>query len=108
MIKTSAHEILSKATGHMSDRASTYDSPGGERSIHKARVMFNLLTDNQGMTSDERAWLFMVILKLVRSQQGDVRLDNYEDAAAYVALAGESAMQERNVPVPKTGDIQHV
>jgi len=55
--------------------------------------MFNTLT-GVGLT-DEQGWLFMVCLKMVRAQQGRYRADSYEDGAAYFALAGESAAQER-------------
>ncbi len=82
-----AEEILTKAAGHLADRAKTYDKPEGERSMEKTVAMFNTLTGTQLTT--EQGWLFMVILKMVRSQQGDYKADNYEDGAAYFALAGE-------------------
>jgi len=37
----------------------------------------------------------MEILKMVRASQGEFRADNYEDGAAYAALAGEAAARER-------------
>jgi len=86
-----AHEILTKAAGHMEDRARTYDSPQGERSIHKTVEMFRALTGID-MTS-EQGWLFMCCLKMVRTQQGEFKSDNYEDLAAYAALAAESASE---------------
>lgn len=82
-----AEEILTKAAGHLADRAKTYDKPEGERSMEKTVQMFNTLADTQLTT--EQGWLFMVILKMVRSQQGEYRADNFEDGAAYFALAGE-------------------
>lgn len=82
-----AEEILTKAAGHLADRAKTYDKPEGERSMEKTVQMFNTLAGTQLTT--EQGWLFMVILKMVRSQQGDYKTDNYEDGAAYFALAGE-------------------
>ena len=90
---TSAAHILQTAAKHMEDRAATYDQQGGERSIHKTVTMFNILT-GAGLT-DEQGWLFMTCLKMVRAQQGRYRADSYEDGAAYFALAGESAAQER-------------
>lgn len=101
--KTTAPAILKTAIKHMEDRAATYDQPQGERSMGKTVTMFNLLTDRKlndlglayhGVTEEE-GWLFMVCLKMVRSQQGDYRADSYEDGAAYFALAGESASKER-------------
>jgi hypothetical protein len=88
-----AADILQTAAQHMQERAATYDQPQGERSISKTVTMFNILT-GAGLT-DEQGWLFMVCLKMVRAQQGRYRADSYEDGAAYFALAGESAAQER-------------
>lgn len=88
-----APQILRTAIGHMEERAATYDQPQGERSISKTVTMFNILT-GAGLT-DEQGWLFMTCLKMVRAQQGRYRADSYEDGAAYFALAGESAAQER-------------
>jgi len=88
-----AGSILNTAAQHMQERAATYDQQGGERSIHKTVTMFNILT-GAGLT-DEQGWLFMTCLKMVRAQQGRYRADSYEDGAAYFALAGESAAQER-------------
>lgn len=88
-----AHDILTVAAKHMQDRAATYDQPQGERSISKTVAMFNTLTGNT--LTDEQGWLFMACLKMVRAQQGGYRADSYEDGAAYFALAGESAAQER-------------
>lgn len=90
---TSAAHILHTAAQHMQDRATTYDQPQGERSISKTVTMFNTLTGH-GLT-EEQGWLFMTCLKMVRAQAGRYRSDSYEDGAAYFALAGESAAQER-------------
>ena len=88
-----AGSILNTAAKHMEDRAATYDQQGGERSIGKTVAMFNTLTEH-GLT-EEQGWLFMTCLKMVRAQAGRYRADSYEDGAAYFALAGESAAQER-------------
>jgi len=88
-----APQILKTAIGHMEERAATYDQPQGERSMGKTVAMFNALTGNT--LTDEQGWLFMACLKMVRAQQGGYRADSYEDGAAYFALAGESAAQER-------------
>lgn len=88
----SAHGILDKASGHMKDRATTYDSPEGERSMAKTVAMFNELHDQN--VTEVQGWQFMEILKMVRSSQGDFRSDNFEDGAAYCALAGEAAALE--------------
>lgn len=92
----SAVNILEKAADHLKNRADTYDSPGGERSIGATVQAFNAITGDGLMNSEERGWLFMAILKMVRSQQGNYKADNYEDLAAYSALMGEAACEERN------------
>lgn len=92
----SAIELLEKAAGHLKDRAETYDKPDGERSIGATVAAFNAVTGDGLMNSVERGWLFMTLLKMVRSQQGEYKADNYEDGAAYVGLMGESACIERN------------
>lgn len=88
-----AASMLQSALGHMEDRAKTYDAPGGERSMGKTVSAFNTITGLQ--LSEEQGWLFMEILKQVRSQQGNYRADNYEDMVAYAALRGECAARER-------------
>lgn len=92
----SAVDILEKAAGHLKDRADTYDKPDGERSIGATVQAFNAITGDGLMNSAERGWLFMALLKMVRSQQGNYKADNYEDLAAYSALMGEAACEERN------------
>ena len=88
-----AASILTAALGHMEDRAKTYDAPGGERSMGKTVAAFNIITGHT--LTEEAGWLFMEILKQVRSQQGNYRADSYEDLVAYAALRGECAARER-------------
>lgn len=88
-----AASMLTAALGHMEDRAKTYDAPGGERSMGKTVSAFNIITGME--MTEEQGWLFMEILKQVRSQQGNYRADNYEDMVAYAALRGECAARER-------------
>lgn len=90
-----ASEIVEQALKHMRDRAATYDRPDGERSIGATVEAFNAITGDGLMNTEERGWLFMLLLKAVRSQQGEYRADSYEDGAAYFALAGEAAFKER-------------
>ena len=95
VVKVSAPDVLSAGAKHMNDRAAMYDTPGGERSIGATVRAFNAITGDGLMNTEERGWLFMVLLKCVRCQQGHFKLDNYEDAAAYTALMAESAAVER-------------
>lgn len=91
-----AHEILQAGAKHLEDRAKTYDKPGGERSMEKIVKMFNTLADTN--ITVEQGWQFMTLLKMVRSQQGAFKGDNYEDGCSYFALAGEEAESERVQP----------
>ena len=77
----------------MEDRAATYDAPSGERSMGKVVGAFRELTGID--MTEEQGHLFMCCLKIARTTQGDFRLDNYEDLAAYAGLAGEAAAQAR-------------
>lgn len=90
-----AASILSAGLGHMEDRAATYDKPEGERSMAATVEAFKAVTGDGLVSSEERGWLFMVLLKMVRSQQGGLRMDSYEDGAAYCGLMGEAAAKER-------------
>ena len=87
--KFSAKDILLQAMGTIGERGKSYDTDGNgnERSMERIVSMFNTMTGHE-LTTQE-GWKFMVILKLVRSCQGEDKLDNYLDGSAYFALAGE-------------------
>ena len=87
-----AADILDAGASHIRDRAETYDK-SGERSIPNTVRAFNAIT-GCNLTS-EQGWLFMAVLKAVRSQQGSFKADNYEDGAAYFALMCEQASIDR-------------
>ena len=104
-----AHEVLEAGVKHMQDRAATYDKPDGERSMEATVNAFNVITGDGLMNTEERGWLFMNILKMVRSQQGEFKLDNYEDGAAYWGLAAEAAHKERvTVDWPTEDRIENI
>ena len=88
-----AHQILEAGLGHMKDRSATYDKPAGERSMGSTVDAFRAITGHD--LTEEQGWLFMGLLKMVRSQQGGFRADNYEDLAAYAGLQGEAAHRDR-------------
>lgn len=92
----------------MKDRAATYDKPEGERSIGATVQAFNAITGDGLMSSEERGWLFMALLKAVRTQQGSYRADNYEDGAAYFALMGEAASAERGNAAKEWPDEERI
>lgn len=93
--KVKPSDVLRSGAQHMEDRAATYDKPEGERSMSATVQAFNAITGCD--LTEEQGWLFMVQLKAVRSQQGDFKLDNYEDLCAYGALMAESAAEVRDV-----------
>ena len=88
-----AQHFLEAALNHLGDRATTYDNPQGERSMGRTVQVFNTITGHK--LTEEQGYLFMVLLKAVRSQQGKYKSDSYEDGAAYFALMGEVGEKER-------------
>lgn len=86
--------FLEAGLGHMQERAATYDKDGA------TVAAFQAITGDGRMDTAERGWLFMVLLKCTRAQQGQVKTDNYEDAAAYCGLMGEAALAERQQKEP--------
>ena len=84
-----AIEILEAGAQHMRDRSETYDQESGEMSIGATVNAFNAITGHA--LTHEQGWMFMMLLKAVRSQAGNFKLDNYEDMAAYAALCGMQA-----------------
>ena len=89
----SAPDLLDKAAGHIRERAATYDSPGGERSMAKTVALFNLHHDTA--LTEAQGWHFMQILKDVRlfSAKG-YHADSAEDGIAYKALMSEAKAKE--------------
>ena len=88
-----APDLLDKAAAHMRERAATYDSPGGERSMAKTVELFNLHHDMA--LTEAQGWHFMQILKDVRlfSAKG-YHADSAEDKIAYAALMSEAKAKE--------------
>lgn len=93
----SASDILRAAAGHIDDRAALRDSPQGERSMARCVAAFNALSGHR--LSERDGWIFMAALKFARATAGGHCLDDYEDAAAYAALAGECADQGVRRPI---------
>jgi len=92
-----ASDFLKQAQSEMQDRAKTYDNPAGERSMQATVSAYNAIT-GQSMATVQ-GWLFMALLKAVRSQQGAYRSDSYTDGAAYFALMGECAAADSVEPM---------
>jgi hypothetical protein len=84
-----AVDILQRAAGHIEARAAQRDQAQGERSMARTVAAFNALTGHQ--LSERDGWMFMVALKAARACCTPTgQPDDYEDLAAYGALAGES------------------
>lgn len=91
--KKDANYFIDQAKKHMVDRAESYDNEEGERSMLSTVRAFSDITGI--CMTEEHGWLFMGVLKMVRSQQGKFKSDNYEDGCAYFGLAGEAAAKNR-------------
>ena len=90
---TAAHDILTKAAGHMQDRASTYDKPEGERSMAQAVAIFNLYHGTE--LTEAQGWHLLQILKDVRLfTRPGYHADSAEDCVAYAALKAEAKSVE--------------
>ena len=84
-----AAETLRAAAAHIENRAVARDTPAGERSMARTVRAFNALTGHD--VSERDGWLFMVVLKAARAcNTATGQRDDYEDLAAYAALAGET------------------
>lgn len=84
-----APELLGRAAAHMHDRASTYDTLDGTRSMGKAVTAFNAIT-GRNLTESE-GWLLMQVLKDVRLfTRQDYHADSAEDCISYAALKAEA------------------
>ena len=85
-----ADQIISTAIQTIEDRSVNYDCcENGERSMDTIIPAFNALTGH--MLTRQQGYLFMILLKAARSQQGADKLDNWVDMAAYAGLAGEAS-----------------
>jgi hypothetical protein len=95
-----AIELLEKAASHMRDRAATYDSPAGERSMGRAVQAFNAITGRD--LAESEGWLLIQLLKDVRDRQRAApHPDSLEDCIAYAALKAESRLSETPVHIHK-------
>ncbi len=87
-----APEILTAAANDIGQRAALRDQPTGERSMARTVAAFNALHGTA--LTEVQGWHFMALLKLARATAGTHHPDDYQDGAAYTALAGEAAAQE--------------
>lgn len=104
-----AKAMLQAGIDAISDR-SEYRDEGGKTSLALTASIFSALTGNDFNERD--ACLFLAIAKLARSQQGKFHHDDYVDAAAYIALAGEAHADQvrpgRKVWEAEFSDLQEI
>lgn len=79
--------FLNEASRTMEQRAKLRDSEEGERTAAQIAKVFNVITGHELSESD--AWMFLLVLKIVRSRNGKYNRDDYVDMAAYAGLLGE-------------------
>ncbi|MEO0624061.1 MAG: DUF6378 domain-containing protein [Pseudomonadota bacterium] len=92
---TDRKDILETAIGlTCGDRDKDYGSPVPNMD-HIAAMMTAYLGDRlkEPLTGADAAW-FQVLVKASRCKTSPTKRDNYDDAAAYVGIAGECAMME--------------
>lgn len=88
-----APALLSKAASIMEERGKQYDKPEGERSMGKAVMAFNTITDRD--LTEAEGWLLLQVLKDVRLwQRPGYHQDSAEDCIAYAALKAEAKQIE--------------
>lgn len=88
--------ILRTAALLLGQRAPQRDKETGERTMRRAVMAFNELEGTD--LTESQGWKFMQVLKMARSSQGELNIDDYVDGAAYAALAGEAASAEAFEP----------
>jgi len=82
-----ADGFLDEASRQMKHRAALRDRENGERTAAQIAKVFNAITGNRITEAD--AWMFLIVLKIVRSRNGKYNRDDYVDLAAYASLLGE-------------------
>lgn len=82
-----AYSFLEEAVTTMKARAELRDKEDGERTAAQIAKVFNVITGHT--LSEADAWMFLIVLKIVRSRSGRYNKDDYVDLAAYSGLLGE-------------------
>lgn len=91
--------LLDSAKDELLDRAVTYDSPEGEKSMAATVDAFNIICGRallkNGKMTEAMGWEFMSLLKKVRQFSRDTpHLDSAVDDVAYTAFAGSARISE--------------
>ena len=96
-----AQEILNQALKEMDARGKQSKDGTKERSMAATVTAFNAITGRE--LTETEGWMFMVVLKAVRTVQRVGSIDSFVDGAAYFSLAGESVQSvnlEQSKPIP--------
>lgn len=90
--------ITNEAVNLLREAASIIGSRAVERDVEQERSMADIVRTFNAYTghtiSETEGWAFMLILKMVRSQRGKYKEDDFIDMAAYAALMGESRQMD--------------
>jgi hypothetical protein len=87
-----APDYLKEALAVLEQRGHERDKPSGERSMEQCVDIFNAMAGTD--LSETEGWLFMLALKISRSQGGGFKLDDYIDLIGYASLLTEAAVKE--------------
>lgn len=87
-----AMDLLNQASIVLEQRAKLRDKPDGERVFANVAQAYNALFGTT-MTASQAA-MFMMLLKIARSANGEYHADDYVDIVGYAALVGEEASKE--------------
>lgn len=87
-----AMDLLNQASQVLAQRAKLRDKPDGERVFANVAEAYNALFGTT-MTASQAA-MFMMLLKIARSANGEYHADDYVDIVGYAALVGEEASKE--------------
>lgn len=92
-----AEHILAQAAHEMAARGKQSVNGTKERSIADTVTAFNAITGHS--LSETDGWMFLVVMKAVRTTHRVGSMDSFVDGSAYFALAGESASKPFNEPI---------
>lgn len=91
-----AIDILRNSADHIEKRSIQRDQPNGEKSFNMAAELCNVMLRDklsECLTGEDIAMILLQV-KVVRSRYGVLVIDDYEDMAAYAALAFEEAIKD--------------
>lgn len=94
-----ADKILTEARSTLAQRSPDYDKQGDRYMAHAVEVFNTIKQWEPGQLSERDGWMFMLCVKIARSQVNPTKLDNYVDASVYAALLGECSIKLKSQAV---------